>query len=171
MRSEYKITIVWKQRQQLSQCCLILKVPNNTYNQETFIVSNATIAWTTGLQKLIIVVQGGPEMWTVNLCLCGSMGNSFQMGLWNLINKRQRLHQIPYVKWEIPAPPPPPPPQTQASRPQQFLELVGKHIFQDGIELGNNCFTGSKGDESDTGNFDNDSDSGCRDDELYTWLS
>ena len=67
-----------------------------------------------------------------------------------------------------PPPPPPPPPQPQASRPQQFLELVGKHMFQDGIELGNNCFTGSKGDESDTGNFDNGSDSGSSDDELYT---
>ena len=51
------------------------------------------------------------------------------------------------------------------------LELVGKHMLQNGIELGNNCFAGSKGDESNTGNFDNDSDSGCSDDELYTWLS
>ena len=47
---------------------------NNTY-KETFNVINTSIAQTADLCKLALVLQGGREIWTVNFCLCGSMGN------------------------------------------------------------------------------------------------
>ena len=79
-RPVYEITIVSKQRQ-LSLFYLTLKVKNNKYDKETFNVTNTSIARTAGLLKLTLVRQGGPEIWTVNLYLCGSRGSSFQISL------------------------------------------------------------------------------------------
>ena len=58
----------------------------------------------------------------------------------------------------------------QASLPQQFSALAAKYALQNVTESDDNCFAGNKGDKSDTDidTFDNDSDSGDSDVELYT---
>ena len=65
-RHKHKITIFYIRRK-LSLFYLILIVQNNTYNEETFNVTNTSTAWTAGLRKLTLVCQGGPEIWAVNL--------------------------------------------------------------------------------------------------------
>ena len=70
---------------------------NNTNEKKPFNVISTSIARTAGLRKLALVLQGGPEIRTVNFCLCSSMGNIFQMNLWNLQNERHRWRRILYV--------------------------------------------------------------------------
>ena len=64
-----------------------------------------------------------------------------------------------------------PPTTPQALRPQQFSAIIANYLLQDGIETDDDCFAGNKRDESDTNTPDNDSDSGDRDDEMYTKLT
>ena len=73
------------------------KNEDNLYEEETFNVNNTSIAQTAGLRKLALVLQSGSKIQTVNLCLWGSMGNSFQMSLWNLQNERHQWRRIPML--------------------------------------------------------------------------
>ena len=70
---------------------------NNTYKEETFNVTNTSIPRTAGLRNMTLALQGGAEIQTVNLCLWSSMGNSFQMSLWNLEKEGHPWRRIPYV--------------------------------------------------------------------------
>ena len=138
---------------------------NNTYDEEIFNVTNTSIAQTSGLRKLTIVVQGGPEIWTVNLCLCGSVGNSFPMSLSIPVKRKSPMTQnLVYKDEPLPSPALPP----QASRSHWLSALVAKYTLQDGIESDDEYFPGNDKDESDTDTSDNNRESDDSDDDVYT---
>ena len=56
----------------------------------------------------------------------------------------------------------------QASIPQLFAAPAAKYVLQKGIEWDDDCLASNEVDESDNDTFDNNSDSGDSDDEVYT---
>ena len=124
---------------------------NNTYEEETFNVTRKSIGRISGLCKLTLVLQCGPEIEKVNLCLCGLMGNSFQMNLWNLQNKRHQWRRILYVtKKNHPHHPPPPLPLTTTTIsivPTTIFSTCWKYTLKAGIKSDDDCFADNKGEE------------------------
>ena len=108
------------------------------------------MARTAGLRILTLVLQGWPEIQAVNFR--GSMGNSFQMGLWNPQNEKHRWRRFPYLK-------------KKQHHHHHYQHHHHKHRpSKDFQHLQQNT-----NDESDTDTSANDFDSSDSDDEVCTW--